>query len=117
MLLQQSIPTSWTQTRITPIHKNGPTDIPSNYRPISVINQLTKILTALMASRLQKWAEVNQLIQEEQNAFREKRSTNEHIFVLKLLIDIRLMKNAKLYIAFVDIEKAYDSVDHDLHWE
>ncbi len=79
----QTIPSGWAQTRITPIYKDGPPEVPGNYRPISVINQVTKILTALMANRLQTWAEVNQLLQEEQNAFRATRSTVEHIFVLK----------------------------------
>src|SRR5258705_1148020 len=112
----QKIPESWTRTRICPIHKDGPVEQPGNYSPIAVINILTKVLTAMLTNRLQLWAETDQIIPEEQNAFRRKRSTIEHIFVLRTLVDISIAKKVKLYAAFVDLRKAYDSVDHNLLW-
>ena len=87
ILCHQYLPDSWAQTRISPIHKDGPVDRPENYRPIAVINQICKILTALLANRIQYWAELNEKFPEEQNAFRINRSTMEHIYVLKALID------------------------------
>ena len=50
ILKNQALPDSWGQIRITPIHKEGPKDKPENYRPIAVINQIVKILTAILAN-------------------------------------------------------------------
>src|SRR5258705_2906441 len=114
----QCIQKSWTQTKLIPIYKEGALDLPENYRPIAVINLITKILTAILANRLMYWAEINSVLQEEQNAFRMGRSTSEHIFVLKsvLQVDLRITKKSKLYVAFIDLKKAYDSVVHELLW-
>src|SRR5258705_5991283 len=70
----------------------------------------------MLANRMQYWAEINVLLPEEQNAFRLKRSTMEHIFILKAVIDQRISKKKKAYVAFVDLEKAYDSVNHEILW-
>jgi len=112
----QIIPGNWTQTKIIPIHKQGPLDKPENYRPIAVNNIITKTFTAILANRIQLWAETHQILQEEQNAFRPQRSTMDHIFILKALIDKKLSKKSKLYAAFVDLKKAFDSIEHELLW-
>ena len=38
------VPILWKSAKITPVHKSGPTENPDNYRPISVLPGLSKIL-------------------------------------------------------------------------
>ena len=57
------------------------------------------------------------LLCEEQAGFRKGYGTIDHIFNLKCLIDLYLFRRKKLYCAFIDYRKAFDSVDRILLWQ
>ena len=50
---------SWGDSIISPIHKSGSKDDPSNYRGISLLNTLYKIMSNIISNRLYLWAEEN----------------------------------------------------------
>ena len=54
--------------------------------------------------------EFSQIEAEEQAGFRAGRSTVDHIFCLKQLIERKMAVDQPLHLLFVDLEKAYDSV-------
>ena len=54
---------------------------------------------------------------EEQAGFRKGYSTTDHIFNLKRLIDLYLFRGKKLYCAFIDYKKAFDSVNRVYLWQ
>ena len=51
-----NIPSSWKLSAITPIHKSGPSNVPGNYRGIS-ITYMCKIFPGIINKRLYDWAE------------------------------------------------------------
>jgi len=63
------IPSAWKQSHITPVHKGGPLDNPSNYRPISVLPITVKVLEKIVASQFSSYLEENQLLHPHQGAF------------------------------------------------
>jgi len=54
-----SMPKAWGEITIVPIFKKGDTNEPSNYRPISLINTITKLFTTVLVRRLDKWCQQN----------------------------------------------------------
>lgn len=107
------IPEDWRLSRVELIHKGGgkdKTDI-GNYRPISVVNILNKLFGDIVNDKLQKWVEQEGVLGEEQNGFRKGRSGLENIYVMKELIDRNKRNRKELYFGFLDIEKAYDSIN------
>ena len=54
---------------------------------------------------------------EKQAGFRKNYSTTDHIFNLKCLIDLYLFRGKKLYCAFIDYKKAFDSVNRTYLWQ
>ena len=61
---------AWKQSHITPIHKGGPTDDPSNYRPISVVCMVAKILEKIVSTgQLSSYLEDYQLLHPYQGAY------------------------------------------------
>jgi hypothetical protein len=54
------------------------------------------------------------LIVDEQNGFRKKRSCEEHIFTLTSLIKKRINDNMSTFVALIDLEKAFDCIDRTL---
>ena len=83
----------------------------SNYRPISLTSLLSKTYTNILNKRLTKFVERNNIIPEEQAGFREKYSTVDHIFTLYSMIHKQFSKDRKLYVAFVDYSKFFDTVN------
>jgi hypothetical protein len=60
---------------VTPIFKGNERNRFENYRPISVLNYFSKLLEKLMAARLTKFIEKNNVLSKHQYGFRKKRST------------------------------------------
>ena len=111
------IPNSWTKGCIIPIFKNkGAFSNPENYRPITLVSCLGKLFTSILNCRLQKFAEHFHLISENQAGFRKQYSTVDHIFSLHILINILNNQKKKLYCAFIDFQKAFDTVWREGLW-
>ena len=111
------MPKVWAFGQISPIYKGkGNTSDPNNYRGITVISCFAKLFTSIINKRVCAFLEENSLLGNEQAGFRKGHSTLDHLFALHCLIDIYLQKKKKLYCAFVDFRKAFDSVQHGLLW-
>ncbi|MEW8548192.1 MAG: reverse transcriptase family protein, partial [Candidatus Thiodiazotropha sp.] len=89
---------------------------PSNYRGITLINTFAKLFSLVIRKRVNSWCEEQNLLNEFQFGFRDKRGTADCIFVLHTLIQKILEKKSKLYCAFIDYEKAFDTIIHDAMW-
>ena len=111
------IPTQWICGNIVPIYKNnGDSTDPNNYRPITLLSCLGKLFTAIINERLNKYSDSVELILENQAGFRRGLSTTDNIFSLYSLIELFKLFKKKLYCAFIDFEKAFDSVWHIGLW-
>ena len=109
-------PEEWTKSIIVPLHKKGNRDDPDNYRGISLLSCVSKVFTGVLNARLMKWAEINSVITDAQAGFRRNHSTIDHIFALYACIEKQFSRNAKLYVAFVDFYKAFDTICHSTLW-
>ena len=110
-------PNEWSKSIITPIHKQGKDKSePLSYRGISLMSTTAKIFTTILNNRIKLYLETNNLLVEEQNGFRKGRSCQEHIFVLNSIIRNRNNKNQATFACFIDMAKAFDSVNHTLLW-
>ncbi|UYV70306.1 hypothetical protein LAZ67_7002481 [Cordylochernes scorpioides] len=117
-LIMGHYPTIWTKSIIHPIFKSGDKDNPSNYRGIALISNFSKLFTTILRSRLNEWVERRNVIPENQAGFRRGRSCVDLIFTLTSLIQLSLRKKrGKLYVFFVDLRKAFDTVPHSLLWK
>ena len=79
------IPAGWKQSHITPVHKGGKRDDPSNFRPISVVpNILAKVLEKIVSIQFSQYLEKNSLLHPHQGAFSCGKSTED---ILLLTVD------------------------------
>jgi hypothetical protein len=85
---------------------------PENYRGISLLNTCYKIYSRLLNNKLKTFAE--QFPLECQNGFRKGRTCIDGVFTLKLLIERRREFNLETHMAFLDFEKAFDTVKRPL---
>lgn len=118
ILYNRCVPNSWTEILLTMIHKKGPMDDPENYRGIALVNTSLKIFTQMILSRLETFVNDNNILPECQNGFRKGRGCIDNVFTLSSIINIHLrLKSRKLFAAFVDLKRAFDSLNHSLLWE
>lgn len=110
-------PDVWSKGIIHPIYKNkGDKDDPNNYRGITILSCMGKLFTNILNERLNIYLESCNLLSEEQAGFRKNYGTIDHVFSLKLLIDFYLKNKQKLFCAFVDYRKAFDSLNRLHLW-
>jgi hypothetical protein len=107
------IPSIWKQAIIKPIPKSSTIDprLPLNYRGIALLSTVYKLYTSVLNNRLVSYLEGNGIYAEEQNGFRQKLSCSEHIFSLSTILRNRKSQNKSTSLAFLDAEKAFDSID------
>ena len=88
-----------------------------NYRPVAVANIISNIFCGIIKDKMTTIIEEEELISEEQNGFRKNRRGTEILYILKELIEEAGKENKQLYCMFLDIEKAYDTVNRQIMWE
>ena len=100
-------------TNLTQHKKDSKLEV-SNYRPISLLSNINKIIEKLMHFRLQVYLEQHKMIYKLQFGFREKHSTNHAIISMIEKIQ-QAMKNNQLAVGiFIDLQKAFDTVNHEI---
>lgn len=105
------VPESWLIGVIKPIYKNkGDPTLPENYRPITILSCMGKLFTAILNTRLNIFLEENNILNETQCGFRKSYSTLDNIFVIHAIVEYLRVRKLKVYCAFIDFQKAFDSV-------
>ena len=108
-------PENWSLSILCPIHKSGSMSDSNNFRGVSLIDILNKILTGIIYNRIYKWAEDNSKLSESQAGFRKGYSTTDNIFTLMSLGQKYLSKKVgRFYCLFVDFSKAFDRIDRKI---
>ena len=99
---------------VTPIYKSGDIDDPGNYRPISILPLLGKTMEYFVNQQLTSYVESNDILSKQQYGFRKNYSTT--FLILDLFDSIYTAKNKSLKpgIIFLDIKKAFDTVNHTI---
>ncbi len=98
------------------MYKSGDKYCADNYRGITLQNVACKVYADVLNRRLMKWMEINSKINDEQNGFRPERSCEDHIYLLKSIVNTSLAENKQVFGCYVDFHKAYDRIDRDSLW-
>ena len=107
----------WDRSFYDNLHKKGPESEIYNYWPLTVLPCICGTYSKPINSRLTKVVERHGLLGEMQNGFRQDRSGLDSAFLLKTILWKAAAKKKKLNVAFLDIQKAYDSVCRGTLWE
>ena len=84
----------------------------NNYRGISLLPTTYKILSNILLSRLTPYAE--EITVDHQCGFRRNRSTTDHLFCIREMLEKKWEYNEAVHQLFIDFKKAYDSVRREV---
>ena len=111
------IPQDWKDANIITIFKRkGDKADCGNSRGISLLSVAGKVLARIMLLRLASHA-TNNILPETQCGFRQQRSTADMIFAARQIQEKCREHCKDLYLAFIDLSKAFDTVNRELLWE
>ena len=107
------IPTDWQESFIVNLYKGkGDALNRGNYRGLKLIEQVMKVLERVVEGFIRQRVEIDEM----QCGFMSGRGTTDAIFIVRQLQEKHLAANKPLYMAFVDLEKAFDRVPRDVIW-
>ena len=107
-------PHQWKHPHILPFYKSGDKDKVSNYRPISLLPILSKILEKVIANQLMSYLETNKLLSNHQHGFRSNLSTESALMQVTDKLYDNIEKKKVSLLLLLDLSKAFDSVSHDI---
>jgi hypothetical protein len=108
-----SVPEFFTQGVTYMKPKKGDTRNPAKYRPIACLPTAYKIFTACLTIKIREHCTSKGIIYEEQNGCRNKAyGCKEQLVIDQLIMEQARTSNRKLCTAYIDYQKAYDSVPH-----
>ena len=109
-----TFPTLLKTAKVIPIHKKDSKSNFTNYRPISLLSNLDKILEKLMHSRLSTFLNIKDIIYPLQFGFRQNYSISYALIYLTETIKEALDQVKYGCGIFVDLQKAFDTVDFNI---
>ena len=111
---QGIFPSKMKLAEVIPLYEGKEHDKVINYRPISLLITISKLLEKIIYKRLYSFLEKNKILFESQYGFRSKRSC-EHA-VMEMVSRLLQAKDAKMQSTgiFLDLSKAFDTLDHDI---
>ena len=105
-------PSLWKQARVVPIHKKNSKSDPGNYRPISLLSNVSKILEKVIADEITLHLEDHNLLSSKQFGFRPSRSTADLLLLLTKSWQDALDTGLDTLVIALDIAGAFDRVWH-----
>ena len=113
-LITGIVPSKLKIARVTPIFKNGSKHLFSNYRPISVLPVLSKVLEKIVHVQISNFLNDCNIINPNQFGFQEKKSTSSAVLKLTDYILSSIDDYNHVIGIFIDLAKAFDTVDHGI---
>ena len=108
------VPSRLKVAKVIPIHKNGDKNIAGNYRPISLLSIFDKLLERIMYHRLYSYLQKHSILYRYQFGFRHNHSTSLALIEVVDNILQHLDNNEKIIGLYLDLQKAFDTVNHNI---
>ena len=105
-------PSDWKKSRLVPVYKSGSTSEIENYRPISVIPAVSKLIEKIVHGQLAEYLEESELLSNCQFGFRRKRSTELAATLFFDDIKSKVNEGKMVGAVFIDLSKAFDTISH-----
>ena len=108
-------PREWKIAKVTPRYKDGKKCIPDNYRPISVLPAVTKLIEKIIFNQLYSYLTEHGILSHSQSGFRPLHSTTATA-LLGVTNDwfLNMDKGLLNGVIFLDLKKAFDTMDHEI---
>ena len=112
-----TVPEDFKSAKVIPLYKgkdSGSQFEYTNYRPISLLQSMSKILEKIVDKQLRNYLNYEQVLYSKQFGFRGRRGCDQALLLFTDFTKTNLFKNEKVLTAFLDLKKAFDTVNHGI---
>ena len=113
-LMSSTFPNDMKMAKVTPLYKKKDKTDVSNYRPISVLSVVSKILEKSVHAQMEKYFQEKKLIYKFQSGFRTGYSTETCLIHLTDFIRNEISQGRMVGMVLLDLQKAFDTVNHTI---
>ena len=113
-LITGIFPNDMKTAKVFPVFQSGDRLQFSNYRPISLLPQISKILEKIFSKRLMSFIENHHILTDGQYGFRSNHSTSLALTEFVEKVTSAIDKQESTIGVFIDLTKAFDTVDHKI---
>ena len=108
-----AIPKDWEESHILNLYKGKGVALDrGNYRGLKLTDQVLKLQERMMVTLIRQMVDIDAM----QFSFTPGKGTTDALFIVRQLQEKHLAANKRLYLAFVDLEKAFDRVPRNVLW-
>ncbi|XP_065663015.1 putative histone-lysine N-methyltransferase 1 [Hydra vulgaris] len=100
--------------KVTPIFKGGELSNITNYRPISVLSDFSKIYERILYNKIYDHLSKNKILSTTQYGFKKHNSTEHAVLHLTRNIADSFEKSQFILAVFIDLSKAFDTINHEI---
>ena len=111
---ERTFPKCLKIAKVIPIFKRRDKRKPEIYRPISLLSSISKVFEKLLQSRMINFCEINSIISGNQYGFRSNRSCIDVIVSITEFIRTEIDRKSLGQACFIDLQKAFDTLDHNV---
>ena len=114
IISEEKVQADWSDSIIVSLFNKGKGDALdlNNYRGLKLTDHVLKVIERVVENIIREIVNIDEM----QFGFCPGRGTTDEIFVLRQLQEKYLTKHRKLYMAFADLEKAFDKVSQKVLW-
>jgi hypothetical protein len=113
-IIQGSVPDDLKSARVVPLFKKNDKTEVGNYRPVSILSVVSKVLEKVIFDQVQEYLLCNNLLYDFQSGFRQGFSTDTALIHLSDYIKFQMDKGNLVGMVLLDLQKAFDTVDHSI---
>ena len=106
------LPRAFKVANIAPVYKSGDREEAGNYRPISLLPIVSKVLEKIVSAQLKQFIQRNNLLPETQFAYRANHSTEDALTYAVNQLLLARDQGKVTGLVSVDLSKAFDRVEH-----
>ncbi|CAB4024243.1 Hypothetical predicted protein, partial [Paramuricea clavata] len=107
-------PSDWKAARVIPLFKKGQRSMLDNYRPISILPVVSKLMERIMYDQMYEYLNQNNLFSKHQFGFRPYHSTTTTLLDYTNEWYTNMDRGLYNLVVFLDLKKAFDTVDHEI---
>ena len=115
MSISQGVfPNDFKLARVIPLYKKGNKLDPGNYRPVSILSTVSKVIERIIFDQINEYMVTNNLLYDFQSGFRTSHSTDTCLLYLTDLIKTEVDNGKYCGMVLLDLQKAFDTVNHNI---
>ena len=100
--------------KLKPLYKKGSKTDPKNYRPVSLLPLVSKVIETFIHNQTEIFLNKNKILYKYQSGFRKSFSTNSCLTLLTDKINKGFESGKYTGLILIDLQKAFDTIDHEI---